>query len=63
MATAMSIWNVSTTLPQVVAPLLAAPLFAYADAHRSGFGPRAAIALAMVEFAIGGITIWRLPRV
>jgi MFS family permease len=63
MATAMSIWNVSTTLPQVVAPLLAAPLFAYADAHRAGFGPRAAIALAMVEFAIGAITIWRLPRV
>ena len=63
MATAMSIWNVSTTLPQVVAPLLAAPIFAYADAHRFGFGPRAAIALAMVEFAIGGITIWRLPRV
>lgn len=63
MATAMGIWNVATTLPQVIAPLIAGPLVVYASAAHSGFGPRAAIVFAMLAFTIGAGAVWRLPRV
>ena len=63
MATAMGIWNVATTLPQVVAPLIAGPLVVAANATSAGAGPRSAIAAAIVAFVLGGVAIWRLPRV
>jgi MFS family permease len=62
MATAMGVWNVATTLPQVIAPVLAAPLVLRANALHAGAGPRAAIALALLEFTLGGALVWRLPR-
>lgn len=62
MATAMGIWNVATALPQVLAPLLTGPLVAGLNAGQPGSGPRAAIAIALIEFALGGAAIWRLPR-
>jgi len=62
MALAMGIWNVATTVPQVIAPLLAAPLVVRVNALQPGAGPRAAIVLALVEFAAGAALVWRLPR-
>ena len=62
MATAMGIWNVATTLPQVVAPLATAPLVLRFNEIAPGLGPRAAIVLALCEFVAGGALIWRLPR-
>jgi MFS family permease len=63
MATAMGIWNVATAFPQVIAPLLTAPLVDALNARAPGLGPRAAIVLAIVEFAAGTVVVWRLPRV
>jgi MFS family permease len=63
MATSMGIWNVATTLPQVVAPLAAAPLVLRFDALAPGLGPRAAIVVALVEFLAGAALIWLLPPV
>jgi MFS family permease len=62
MGTAMGVWNVATTAPQVVAPLIAAPLVLRVNALHAGTGPRAAIVLALSEFALGGLLVWRLPR-
>ncbi len=62
MATAMGVWNVATTVPQVLAPSLAAPLVVRFGALHAGAGPRAAIVLALVEFAAGAALVWRLPR-
>lgn len=61
MATSMGIWNVATTMPQVIAPLATAPLVTLFDRVRDGLGPRAAIALALIEFVLGGIAIWLVP--
>jgi len=33
------------------------------DATHAGAGPRGAVVLALVEFVLGGIAVWRLPRV
>jgi MFS family permease len=61
MATAMGVWNIATAGPQVLAPLLAAPLLLHVDAVSRGLGPRATVLLAFVEFAIGTLLLWRLP--
>ena len=61
MATAMGIWNVATTLPQVIAPLATAPLVNALNERQLGLGPRAAIVLSLVEFLLGGAAIWLVP--
>ena len=63
MATSMGIWNIATTIPQVVAPIAALPLVLHFDALAPGLGPRAAIVAALVEYLAGAALIWRLPRV
>ena len=63
MATAMGVWNIATTIPQVVAPLFIGPLVVHADALTAGSGPRIAIVAACVAFALGGAAVWRVPRV
>ena len=63
MATAMGVWNIATTIPQVVAPLVVGPLVVHADAVVAGSGPRFAIVAACVAFALGGAAVWRVPRV
>ncbi len=63
MATAMGIWNVATTVPQVIAPLVAAPLVVRFERVHAGLGVRAAVVLALLEFVAGAALIWRLPRV
>ncbi len=60
MASAMGIWNVATTIPQVIAPIVTAPLIHAVDARTPGWGPRAAIVLAIAEFTIGALWLWRL---
>ena len=62
MGAAMGIWNIASAVPQIVAPLLAAPLVERMNAVSAGSGPRAAIALAVVEFTIGALWLYRLPR-
>jgi len=62
MATAMGVWNIATTVPQVIAPAVAAPLVLRVNALHAGAGPRAAIVLALAEFALGAALVWRLPR-
>jgi MFS family permease len=63
MATSMGVWNVATAFPQVAAPLLAGPLVGALNAAHAGAGPRGAVVLALVEFVLGGIAVWLLPRV
>jgi hypothetical protein len=62
MATAMGVWNVATTIPQVIAPLVTAPLVLRLNAVHAGAGPRGAVVLSLVEFVAGAIFVWRLPR-
>jgi MFS family permease len=61
MAAAMGIWNIAAALPQIVAPLLTEPLIARANAHAFGLGPRVAVLLAIAEFTIGAIWLYRVP--
>jgi MFS family permease len=61
MATAMGVWNLAATIPQIIAPLVTAPLVARLDAQQLGLGPRAALVLVIVEFAFGAAWLWRLP--
>ncbi len=61
MASAMGVWNVATTVPQIAAPLIAAPLVEHFNALSPGEGPRAAIVFSMIAFAAGATFIWRLP--
>jgi MFS family permease len=62
MAAALGVWNLAAALPQIVAPTITAPLVAALDARTPGSGPRAALLLVVVEFAIGTLLLWRLPR-
>lgn len=62
MATAMGIWNIATVVPQIFAPLLAAPLVLYGNSLTPGAGPRLAMAAAAAAFVAGTAWIWRLPR-
>jgi MFS family permease len=61
MATAMGVWNVATTIPQVIAPLATGPLVNYYNAKQFGLGPRVAIGIALGEFLLGGAAIWLVP--
>lgn len=65
MGTAMGIWNLAATIPQLIAPALTTPLVTALDARSLGLGPRAAFLLVIAEFAIGTLWLWRLrlPRV
>ena len=62
MASAMGVWNLAAALPQIVAPLITAPLVTTIDAQRHGLGPRVALLLVVVEFVAGTLLLWRLPR-
>jgi len=61
MATAMGVWNIATTVPQIIAPILGARVVLTFDASRAGLGPRAAIVFSVVAFALGTACIWCLP--
>jgi MFS family permease len=63
MASAMGIWNVAAAIPQIVAPVFTAPIVERVNAMTPGMGPRVAIVLAIVEFTIGALWLYRLPRV
>ncbi|HXP94891.1 MAG TPA: MFS transporter [Candidatus Binatia bacterium] len=62
MASAMSIWNLASAVPAIFAPLITAPVVIAANAHGQGLGPRYAFVLVVVEFTIGTLWLWRLPR-
>jgi MFS family permease len=62
MASAMGIWNVSAAIPQIIAPVFTAPIVERINAMTPGMGPRVAIVLAIVEFTIGALWLYRLPR-
>jgi MFS family permease len=61
MATAMGVWNVATAGPQILAPLVAAPFVLHYNAVALGLGPRVAVVLSLVEFAVGTALLWTLP--
>jgi hypothetical protein len=61
MASAMGVWNLAAAIPQIVAPAITAPLVTALDARSAGLGPRVALLLVVVEFAIGAALLWRLP--
>lgn len=61
MATAMGVWNIATAAPQIIAPLVTGKLIEHYNAISFGLGPRAAILLSLVEFAVGTALLWRLP--
>jgi MFS family permease len=60
MAAAMGIWNIAAAIPQIVAPVFTEPIIARANAYTFGLGPRVAVLLAIVEFTIGTIWLYRL---
>jgi MFS family permease len=62
MASAMGVWNLAAAIPQIIAPAITAPLVGALDAQHPGWGPRAALLLVGVEFALGAALLWRLPR-
>jgi MFS family permease len=57
-----AVWNVATTVPQILAPIAALPLVERFNARAAGLGPRAAIVVSLLEFVAGGALIWLLPR-
>jgi hypothetical protein len=61
MASAMAVWNIAATLPQIVAPVITTPIVERVNAFAPGVGPRVAIGLAIVEFTIGALWLYRLP--
>lgn len=62
MAAALGVWNLAAALPQIVAPAITAPLVAALDARSAGSGPRVALLMVVLEFALGTALLWRLPR-
>lgn len=58
MATAMGVWNLAATVPQIFAPLVTAPLIAAVDARSPGAGPRVALLVVIVELAVGALLLW-----
>lgn len=63
MATAMGVWNLGATVPQIIAPLATAPLIAAFDARAAGLGPRAAMIAVAFEFVAGAAILWGVPAV
>jgi MFS family permease len=61
MAAALGVWNLAAAIPQIVAPAVTAPLVAALDARAPGSGPRAALVLVIVEFAVGAALLWLIP--
>jgi MFS family permease len=61
MASAMSVWNLASAVPQILAPIITAPIILAADAHAAGLGPRMAFVLVVIESIIGTLWLWRLP--
>jgi MFS family permease len=62
MASAMSVWNLAASIPAILAPLISAPIVLAANERSAGAGPRAAFVLVALEFTIGTLWLWRLPR-
>jgi MFS family permease len=62
MASSMSIWNIAAGVPQILAPALTTPIVERVNAAHAGAGPRAAIGLAIMEFTIGALWLYRLPK-
>ena len=60
LASAMGVWNLAAAIPQVIAPAITAPVVTAFDARSAGLGPRVALILVIVEFAIGTAWLWRL---
>jgi len=60
LASAMGVWNLAAAIPQVIAPVITAPVVDYFDARSAGLGPRVALVCVIVEFAIGTAWLWRL---
>ncbi|MFN2460365.1 MAG: MFS transporter [Candidatus Velthaea sp.] len=61
MASAMGTWNVAAAVPQILAPLITAPIVEHVNSSAPGAGPRIAVALAIVEFTAGALWLFRLP--
>lgn len=61
MGSAMGVWNVATAVPQIIAPVLTAPLVLYLDAVQTGLGPRGAVLVVIAEFTAGTLLLWRIP--
>ena len=61
MATAMGVWNIANTLPQIAAPAITAPLVVALSATSAGLGPRVAFLVVILEFTLGTLWLWRLP--
>jgi len=60
LAWAMGVWNLAAAVPQVVAPVITAPIVDYFDVRSAGLGPRVALVCVIVEFVIGTLWLWRL---
>jgi len=62
LASAMGVWNLAATLPQIAAPAATGALIARIDPHAGGLGARVALVLVVVEFVAGTAWLWRLRR-
>ncbi|HEV3085987.1 MAG TPA: MFS transporter [Candidatus Elarobacter sp.] len=60
LASAMGVWNLAVAIPQVIAPIITAPVVNYFDAQSKGLGPRIALICVIVEFALGTAWLWQL---
>jgi MFS family permease len=60
LASAMGVWNLAATVPQLIAPAITGVLVARIDPHGAGIGARIALVLVVVEFVLGTAWLWRL---